>query len=187
MFQTVAPEVYFILRPIFTACYLMWAFLWMRVAWYYGQAAYVSWRISNGHWRFVFNDLFQPFWWAIKQTLCRWSMFKGKAFCGVEIPSPYEAGHLLRFSIFLGSLTPITFGIQFAELDRSEWNYLKLFTTLFFASTSILAAGGHLFLAFRSRPEAWRKLVVRCTSWLIFAPLVMAWIYALNGGSHILP
>lgn len=186
MFEPVAPEVYQVLRPIFTACFLMWAFLWGRVAWFYGFAAYGSWLSNGGRWRFVLNDLFQPFWWAFKQTLCRWRIFRGAQFCGTQIPSPYESGHLLRFSIFLGSLTPITFGLQFGELDRSDWTHAKIWSTLFFASTSILAAGGHLFLAFRTQPEAWRKLVVRCTIWLLFAPVAIFYYYRITGW-HLTP
>jgi hypothetical protein len=186
MFQTVAPEAYMVIRPIFTTIYLMWAFLWMRVAGYYGLAAYASWISNNGRWRFVLSDILQPFWWAFKQTLCRWRLFKGAQFCGTEIPSPYESGHLLRFSIFVGTWTPFTFGLQFAELNRSTWTYFQLCFTIIFASTSIIAAGGHLFLAFRSRPEAWRKLVVRCTLWLLFTPSFFYFWYQ-NVASNIMP
>ena len=187
MMKMVSPEVYLAVRSIFLALYLLWAFLWARVMWYYGYASYTSWLANGGRWRFVFHDLLQPFWWAIKETLCRWNLFKGKAFCGTVIPSPYEPGHLLRFSIFLGSLTPVVFGLQFGELDRSDWNIMRVIVTLLFVWSSILAAGGHLFLAFRTRPDAWRKLIVRCCFWLALSPLIFGVLYHFTGLLTLLP
>lgn len=187
MMKTVSPEVYLAVRSIFLALYLLWAFLWARVMWYYGRAAYTSWLANGGRWRFVFHDLLQPFTWALQQTLCRYKLFKGKEFCGTIIPSPYESGHLLRFSIFLGSLTPIVFGLQFGELDRSDWTFMRIFITMVFVWSSIIAAGGHLFLAFRTRPEAWRKLIVRCCAWLVFMPGLFAFSYYCTGWPTLLP
>lgn len=186
MFDAIPPGAYLVFKPIYTACFLMWAFLWARVAWYYGTAAYGSWVTAGGKWTHVITDLFQPFWWAFRETLCRTRFFRGANFCGTTVPSPYEGGHLLRFSIFLGSLTPITFGLQFAELDRSTWTWYNMITTLFFALLSIIAAGGHLFLAFRSRPESWRKLVVCCSMWLIFSPFFIAAFYS-HVSRNVLP
>jgi hypothetical protein len=178
MLTTVDPGAYQLMRPVFATTYLLWATLWALVATYYGRAAYASWTRAHGRWRDVFSDVLAPFWWAVRDTLCRWKIFRGAAFCGSVVPQIYESGHILRFSIFLGSLTPITFGLQFAELDRSNWTYFNLVATFAFASTSIFAAGGHLFLAYVSRPDSWRKLVVRSIAWLLLAPPALGAAYA---------
>ena len=174
------PESYFWVRPMFTSVYLLWAALWARVALYYGRASYASWLASGGQWRHAVSDVLSPFWWAIKATVCRLSLLRDKDFCAVgEVPNPYENGNLLRFAIFLGSLTPIAFGITFADLDRHDWTLARIVSTMLFASSSILAAGGHLFLAHRRRPEAWRCLVMNSVYWLILSYPFFALYYHL--------
>jgi hypothetical protein len=175
----VDPALYVYVRAVFTSIYLLWAALWGVVCYHYGKSSYVSWKVADGRWRNVVGDVLQPFWWAIKESMCRWKLTRGASFCGNAIPNPYNPGNLLQFAIFMSSLTPIAFGLQFSDLDRSTWSWFHLAVTAAFATMSILAAGGHLFLAYRNYPNSWRKLVMRSLAWCVFAPPVFLFIYEI--------
>ena len=153
-------EQYDLVRPLMIVVYLMWGILWGLVAWHYGAAAFASWRREKGRWRDALRDLLGPFTWAVRDTLCRWRILGGPKFCGTEIPSRYSNGHNLRFAIFLGSLTPMTFGFFFLRLDRSDWSLFDVAINVLFVTSSVIAAGGHLFLAYKIKPYAWRRLVL---------------------------
>lgn len=168
MMNAMTPDQYKIVQPTMMILYFMWGSLWSLVAWHYGQAARATWRAENGKWAECLKDFFAPFSWAIRDILCRLTRRPG--FCGTEIPSRYSNGHTLRFAIFLGSLTPAVFGFFFISMDRTNRSLLDMAVTAIFIATSILAAGGHLFLAYKVRPYAWQILVLAYTL-LIFLGL----------------
>lgn len=168
----ISHDTYAFVRSFQISSFILWGTLWGLVAWHYGRAAFTSWQCAGGRWRDAIWDLVDPFWWAIREQMCRWNMFKGATFCGHEIPTKYERGHLLRFSIFLGSLSPVVWGLGFALQDRTGETLLELIVKLIFVASSCLAAGGHLFLAYRGTPHGWRRLVVWSTAWILISPIV---------------
>ena len=170
MYQVVDPRTLEVVRPILVALYVMWGSLWALTAFHYGRAAMASWKVAGGSWRSVPRDLAAPFTWAVRDTLCRWGLFKGAAFCGTEVPSRYYKGHLLRFAIFLGSLSPVLWGFYFLNIDRSDWSSVDIVVNAAGVALSILAAGCHLFLAYKTQPNSWRRLVLCGMAWLLLAP-----------------
>jgi hypothetical protein len=161
-----------IIRSIFASAYLFWGIMWSMVGYYYGRTSYVIWAAGGHRWRDAVPDILSPFTWAVRTTLCRWGLLRGEQVCGAQlsVPNPYESGALLRFAIFLSSLTPVYFGLFFFDLDRSDWTVQKMIATVICVTVSIVAAGGHLFLAYRNRAEAWRKLVMLSLMWVFFSP-----------------
>jgi hypothetical protein len=173
----ISAGAYAALRPVYVGLYAEWCVLWLLVAWYYGRSAYSNWKLAGGSWGRVLGDVAAPFVWGLRDSLCRWGLVRAAPYRGTQIPSKYMPGHILRFAIFLGSLTPIMFGSYFAYMDRSHWSPLDVTVTFVAVSSSILAACYHLFLAYRSQPRKWQNMVTASVAWLLLGPPV---IYALG-------
>lgn len=130
-----------VVEAILLVLYPLWGAIWLGVAYNYGRAARASWLMEDGHWGRVVRDIAHPFWHTL---------WNGSA------PEPhYSAGHTLRWSIFLGSFTPIIWGFLFFSLDRSDFSWPRLLISLFGVLISLASAGGHLFLVYRANTRVW--------------------------------
>lgn len=184
MLGTVDPAAYGFVAALYPSFSLLWGFLWLLVARYYGGAAYASWRQSGGRWGTALADMTGPLTWALRESLYRWKLRPRRdGGSPQEIPSAFTPGHHLRFSIFLGSLTPSIFGLGFAFLDRSDQSLMRISIVILLEIFSILAAGGHLFLAYRYEPERWRRLCLRSLIWICISPFFF-W-FSLSLWSHL--
>lgn len=172
-------DPYLVGQAIFAPMYLLWAYLWAKVAYYYGQASYVGWLANGGRLRDAIPDVLSPFSWAFKVTAYRLGLLEGDKNPPPPVPHRHENGAILRFAIFLGSLTPVCFGIQFAELDRHGWTQSQFMLTVLFMTSSFIASLTHLFLAMRHDPNGWRRLIVRVALWCILAPVGFYALYLL--------
>lgn len=176
MLEVADPQVLAVLRPFFISAYLLWGALWVLVAVHYGAAAHFSWREQGGRWSAVLRDTTAPVMWAFRQLL-RDVGLRAPEPTPPTVPHRYTPGHILRFAVFLGSLTPAMFGFYFWQLDRSRWATLDVYVNLLMVALSVFAAMGHLFLAYRAVPKRWKALVVCTAAWLAIAPGV---VYAVG-------
>lgn len=162
---------------LYPAWSLLWAVLWTKVAYHYSYAASVTWSESNATWKTMCRDLFDPLVFAVRDYFCQWAW--GRRIFGLEcddfstklVPTT-SPGNILRFSIFVGSLTPIVFGWLF--VFSTDWSAAgwKLILGLVFIFTSILGALGHLFLAHRANRRRWSQIVTYTFAWLAIGPMV---------------
>lgn len=172
---------------LFSAYYptlsLLWATLWLFVAFHYGGAAWSTWRLEQASWRRMFCDIFDPLMYAVTSFLGR---FPSLARLFKIHPHPYKGdlipttspGNILRFAIFVASMTPISFGYAFAFIHVWRGDPWKLVLTTFFIFTSILGALGHLFLANRGNPRRWSNIVMLSIVWVLVAPILFhLWRY----------
>lgn len=157
---------------VFLAVYFLWGLLWGLVAYHYGRASLVTWKQQGGAWKRAVKDMVAPYTYGWKKFLCWSGLVKDKDFCGVELPTPYTIGHYLRFSIFLGSLSPFFMMFLITTTDRDRWSYLSFFSATAILLVSTMGAGGHLYLAYKTRPGAWSRLIVLGTFWLLTAPFI---------------
>lgn len=168
------------LRMVFSLLYpawsLLWAVLWMKVAYHYSHAASITWHESNATWKTMCRDLFDPLVFAVRDYFCQWRW--GRRLFGLdctiegEMVPTTSPGNILRFSIFIGSLTPIVFGWIFVFTSVWEGPLWKLLVGLVFILTSIFGAMGHLFLAHRGNRPRWSKIVTYTFTWLFLGPMV---------------
>ncbi len=171
MHEVIDPRVYEILRPVYVGLYWEWALLWCLVAWYYGRSAYASWRAGGGSPGRILCDLTQPLWWGLQHLLARAGLRRNANVLAAQtVPSTYGGGHLLRWAIFVGSLTPVMFGFMFADVQRSHWTNTQLWLTLAAVSLSCLAALSHLLLAYRTQPLRWGAVVAAALAWPLVVP-----------------
>ena len=172
MLEVADPQVLAVLRPFLIASYLLWGAVWALVALHYGAAAHFSWRQQGGSWRAVLRDITSPVMWAFRQLL-RDVGLRAPEPLPATVPHKYTPGHILRFAVFMGSLTPAMFVFYFWQVDRSRWATLDVSVNLAMVLVSVAAAVGHLFLAYRAVPRRWIGLVVCAAAWLVLAPGVM--------------
>jgi len=131
----------------------------------------VEWRQSGGKWRNSLSELASPFVWGIKNFFNRKTSVKNDGLYRV-MPMVYPPGLLLRFSIFLGSLLPVLIAFLFIVQGFRPVNGVSPILIFFGMSLSILAAGGHLFLAYRWSATAWGNLVFLGTLLMISIPIL---------------
>lgn len=162
---------------------LLWASLWLMVAFHYGGAAWATWRVEGASWRRMFCDIFDPLMYAVTSFVCRFPRFckliglKPHVFKGEVVPTT-SPGNILRFAIFVAAMTPISFGFAFAFVHVWRGDVWKLLITSFFIFTSILGALGHLFLANRGNPRRWSNIVMFSILWTVVAPILFnLWRY----------
>lgn len=174
------PGTGWLLPPLLAALYALWSAAWLAVAYHYGKAAYISWRAAGGKWGRAVAEVLQPFAWALRAAVCNLAPFKRSALCTVEqVPSPYSSGHLLRFAIFLGSLTPALWGMFMLVQHSSHLTSADHAVNLAGLCISIVAAASHLLVAYKSRPRAWSAAVTLSVVWILTAPVALVLLGAL--------
>ena len=152
---------------------LLWAALWIKVGFHYGRAAFHTWRLNGATWKTVCCDVFDPLMFAGRDFLARyrWARrlfgIKQYEYASGLIPTS-SPGNILRFAIFVGSITPVSFGLGFAFVDMWRADVWKLIVILVFMVSSILSALGHLFLVHRSSQRHWANIVTATFVWFIF-------------------
>lgn len=169
--EHVSIAMYRWLESMYATLYLAWGATWGLVAWHYGRAAYMSWLSVQGRWRDVPGEVAKAYVWAFRETLCKLGIVRGPS-CGMPLVGKYTPGHILRFSIFLGSLMPMAFGFLFFNLDRSTWPPSAFVIISAMILLSLMSAMGHMYLALRPRMNRWRWLVLVSFCWLTVTPFV---------------
>lgn len=155
---------------------LTWAVLWGMVAYNYGSAALATWKSNKTPWSARAADITEPLMYAVRhffcrsKTLCRLFRLDGNK-ANVNIIPTNSPGNILRISIFIASMTPISFGLAFAFVEIWDYSNWRLFTAMFFMMTSIVGALGHLFLANRENPSGWGNIVAGTIIWLLVGPI----------------
>jgi len=162
----------YVLR-VFISIYILWGVLWAMVAYHYGRASYSTWRQQGGLWANSFSDLMRPYLHGWLRFLCWIKVLKSEDFCDRELPSRYTIGHYLRFSIFLGALSPGLMTLAFVTNDREGWSVTSLAIGCVIFFVSVLGAIGHLFIAYRLIPSGWTRVTILSTFWLFAAPILL--------------
>lgn len=173
----------FFFSAVYPTLSLLWGTLWLMVAFHYGGAAWATWKLEGASWRRIFCDIFDPLMHAVMSFICRFPRLAKllrihtPKYAGGMVPTT-SPGNILRFAIFVASMTPISFGFAFAFIHVWHEDIWKLLLTLLFMTTSILGALGHLFLANRGNPRRWSNIVMLSIVWTLLAPILFnLWRY----------
>lgn len=158
---------------IYTTILILWGATWFLAAYNYGKASHSSWIDQGGKYRRSFQDLFKPYLFGWKY-LFRKVDYEGKPVR--EVPSRYTVGHYLRFSIFLGAISPIIMAILSNPRDKGAMSWLGLSALCLILLVSTAGAVGHLYVAYRMNPSAWTRLIIFSTLWVLFGPLLFTLI-----------
>ena len=150
-------------NQFFFALYTTWATVWSFVAVTYSGATYKSWRLQDGRFRSIPMEI---------AGFVRWFFFNvyqdvrhGFHDYPEAIPTRYTSGHLLRFFITMGAFVAGVMGIGTSMVERSAWSEWIIWPIIFAVSFSIIAALGHLSVAWVHFPRKWRLLVFWICVW----------------------
>lgn len=157
-------------NEFFFALYTSWATVWAFVAYSYSGATYKSWRSQDGRFTSIPKEISSFVRWFflgtyqdVRHGFHRWPE---------RIPERYTSGHLLRFFITLGAFVAGVMGIGTAMVDRQPWANgwaMAIYCAVLF---SVIAALGHLSVAWVDCPRKWRLLVI----WLVVWFPIAIWI-----------
>lgn len=156
--------------------YIIWGLMWSLVAYHYGKVSLATWHQQGGTWKMAIPDLFAPFLFGWYRALCKIRLIKDTEACRVQVPEQYTVGHYLRFSIFLGALSPMVLTLLVNSSDRARWTLFEFILACVILIVSTVGAAGHLYLVYRLRPSAWSRIVVFSTLWVLLAPLFFNFI-----------
>lgn len=146
------------LPDFFQAAYYTLAVLAALVILPYGRSTFVAWRECGGRWRDVPGCILRGVLWHFVPTLRDlYAVLRGKR-PGIEPPVELacDLGQFLRGFIVLSFTGYLLCASMFANLDRSAFPPVILAGNVLFVGTAIAAALGHVFLAFRHSPRAYR-------------------------------
>lgn len=147
----------------FFALYTTWAIVWTFVAFTYSGATYKSWRAQNGRFRSIPKEIIGFIRWFFFNTYQ--DVRHGFHDYPEAIPTHYTSGHLLRFFITLGAFVAGVMGIGTSMVPRDAWSYWIVVPIALAVTFSIVAALGHLSVAWVNQPRRWRLLVFFLIAW----------------------
>lgn len=162
------------MNRVYFPLYLTWSATWALVMIEYGRAAHWSWRADGGRlrdlpggalafarWYFTSlgDDLFH--WWRTGLP---------------PIVAPENSGRWLRLFVGMSAFNSGLSGLVTSLVDRTSWAWWQHTLVLFGVTASVVAAQGHLALAWTRHPRRWRLFIAGSALWLPVG-LYIRWRY----------
>jgi hypothetical protein len=160
-------------QGLFFSLLTTWSITWFTVMYEYGRAALIGWRLQGGTLQASFRGLVKFFEWYFERLGSDViSMFqRGRP----EMPTidlKYEKGHYLRLFIGMSAFTSGLMGALSSTADRSSWPLWLRLMILGALLVSIVAAFGHLYVAWSHTQRRWRLYVLAFFVWIPFGAMI---------------
>lgn len=152
------------MNALYFPLYIAWSTTWLLVMVEYGRAAHYSWRDDGGRWADVPRNACRFVRWyltSLGDDLVHWWRY--------EMPPIVEPGHsgrYLRLFVGMSALGSGVLGLMTSLVDRSAWPWWQHVIVFSVVALSLIAAQGHLALAWSRHPRRWRLFVFASAVWM---------------------
>ena len=152
------------MSALYFPLYVAWSTTWLLVMVEYTRAAHYSWRDEGGRWRDVPVNLLRFARWyftSLGDDIIHWWK--------TGLPPLVEPGHsgrFLRLFVGMSAFNSGVSGIATSLVDRTQWPWWQHGVVLGAVSVSLIAAQGHLALAWSRHPRRWRLFIFASALWM---------------------
>ncbi len=152
------------MNNLYFPVYLAWSATWALVMIEYTRAAHWSWQADGGRVRDVPAAIWRFLRWyftSLGDDIVHWWRRELPPIVRAE-----HSGRWLRLFVGLSAFNMGLSGIATSLVDRSAWPLWQQFIVLGGVILSLIAAQGHLALAWARHPRRWRFYILASVLWM---------------------